>query len=62
MNRQIELIGGPMDGIVHELQGGIMPSGIGLPCPKDTREPGKCDLHWYTIKDGKGYFDRTEKR
>jgi len=58
--RQILFVGGPLDGIVHELYGGLMPSRIGLPYPEDTSGPGKCKLHWYTIKDGKGYFDRTE--
>ncbi len=50
-----------MDGIAHELYRLMaIPDGIGIPHPDDMREPGKQDLHWYIIKDGKGYFEKTD--
>ncbi len=55
--RVIELIGGPLAGIAHELSGVRMPSKVGLPNPNDE----KAELHWYMVKDGKGYFQRTEQ-
>lgn len=60
MNRQIKLVGGPCDGMCHELYGNIMPEEIGMP-----DESGNGDTHWYRIDLSaceKAYFDRTEKK
>ena len=53
--RAIELVGGPLEGVIHELQGFVMPEQIAL--PKDG-EPG--ELHWYCVDGDKGYFVRSE--
>lgn len=61
--RIIILVGGPMGGMAHELQSGWpVPDKAGLVHPDDEAEVGKQDLHWYVIREGKGYFERTEAR
>lgn len=57
MQRQFELVAGPMAGMAHELYGNIMPEEIGLFHPDDEREE---KIHWYVLRDGKGYYSRTE--
>ncbi len=41
-----ELLGGPLNGLIHEIEGQMMPSRIGLP---DEPDDGK--LHWYELGD-----------
>jgi len=53
MNRAIKLIGGPLDGIIHELQGVIPPEKIALPCPA-----GKA---WYRIEGATAVYESTER-
>ena len=57
MQRQFELVGGPMDGMCHELRGNIMPAEAGL---HDSDEVHPTELHWYEFRDGRGYYLRTE--
>ena len=61
--RQIPLIGGPMNGQIHELHGAIMPAEIGLTKP-DNKVHG--EIHWYALSRSglhriKGYYSRTER-
>ena len=51
----IELQDGPLKGVIHELHGRLVPAGIGLPQDLATGQV----LHWYEVRDGKGYFTHT---
>lgn len=53
--RQIPLVDGPLKGQVHERYGAILPAEIGLKDPDGV-------LHWYALRNGKGYFVRTERK
>ena len=57
--RQIPLMDGPLKGQCHERYGAILPEEMGLKDP-DNEVPGV--LHWYALRDGKGYFVRTERK
>ena len=48
----VELVGGPLDGVFHELQfGWPLPAKMGLP------NEDKTILHWYTLgNDDRMYF------
>jgi hypothetical protein len=57
--RVIPLVGGPLDGIAHELEKGWpVPNKMGLLHPDDENPT---ELHWYVVRDGKGYYKRTER-
>lgn len=65
--RQIPLVGGPLDGCVHELHGAIPPAKLGLPAKVDPRDyrgivANPPEIHWYAISDGAGHFLHTETK
>jgi len=57
--RQILLVDGPLKGQIHELHGAILPEEMGLIDP-DKYDPD--EIHWYALRDGKGYFLRTDRK
>ena len=49
----IELLGGPLNGVIHEVWGNLQPSRIAL--------PDEGELHWYDVlADGTAIYDRSE--
>lgn len=58
--RQILLVGGPLDGVIHELHGGLRPEAIAL---EDLDDPDGPLKHEYRLDpdDGSAQFVRTEK-
>lgn len=56
-SRQIELIDGPMAGIVHEMYDGLpVPEAIGFPSAAEDVDSPK---HWYGIVGNRGYYVDT---
>ena len=55
MKTAVELVGGPLDGVMHELQ-------FGWPAPARLGLPSK-DLHWYEYRsDGKYHYTESKEQ
>lgn len=50
----VELVGGPLDGVIHELHGTIVPESFGLLNTERT------ELHWYMVESNKTHATYAE--
>lgn len=60
----IELIGGPLDGELYEVEGDVAPTSLDF--TDTTRKAGSPKIlygpvrHYYDVRDGVGYFVKSE--